>query len=180
MIWKPKFEVFIYFGFQIIFLLICRVLYYILYIYIYIYIYIFFFFISYIFIDASGWVISDVSFTFMGGGLATLDPLTQMTQLALILLQLPSRQLTCASTHKKKKTTEMALYIILQQPIRAKLFWWLLNLSFKIGRPLYSCFSAAITLLFGYLFTLVCISSFFFLLRSIFPFFFKLKKRKKK
>ena len=54
-----------------------------------------------------------------------------MTQLALILLQLWSRQLTCAFTQGKKMTTEMALYIILQQPIRAKLFWWLLNLSFK-------------------------------------------------
>ena len=33
-------------------------------------------------------------------GLATSNPLTQMTQLALILLQIPSRQLTCASTPK--------------------------------------------------------------------------------
>ena len=32
---------------------------------------------------------------------------------------------------RKKMTAEMALYIILQQPIRTKLFWWLLNLSFK-------------------------------------------------
>ena len=32
---------------------------------------------------------------------------------------------------KKKMTTEKALYIILQQPIRAKLYWWLLNLFFK-------------------------------------------------
>ena len=84
-----------------------------------------------------------------------------MTQLALILLQLPSRQLTCASTEEKKMTTEMALYIILQQLIRAKLFWWLLNLSFKIRRPLYSCFSDTMTSLFGYLFTPLCISSFF-------------------
>ena len=46
-------------------------------------------------------------------GLATSDPLTQMTQLALILFQLPSRQLTCTSTQgEKKMTTEMALYII--------------------------------------------------------------------
>ena len=29
--------------------------------------------------------------------------------------------------------------LILQQPIRANLLWWLLNLSFKIGRPLCSC-----------------------------------------
>ena len=63
----------------------------------------FFLFISYIFIDASGWVFSDVSFGIMGvSGLATSDPLTQMTQLALMLLQLPSRQLTCASTQEKK------------------------------------------------------------------------------
>ena len=43
-----------------------------------------------------------------GGGLATSDPLTQMTLFALILLQLPSRQLTSAST-QEKMTTEMAL-----------------------------------------------------------------------
>ena len=36
-------------------------------------------------------------------GLATSDPLTQMTQLALILLQLPSRQLTGTSTQEEKK-----------------------------------------------------------------------------
>ena len=42
----------------------------------------------YIFIDASRWVISDVSFGFTGAGsgLAASDPLVQMTQLALILL----------------------------------------------------------------------------------------------
>ena len=34
--------------------------------------------------------------------LATSDPLTQMTQLALILLQLPSQQLTCTSTQGEK------------------------------------------------------------------------------
>ena len=46
-------------------------------------------------------------------GLATSDPLTQTTKLALILLQLPSRQLTCTSTQgEKKMTTEKALYII--------------------------------------------------------------------
>ena len=55
-------------------------------------------------------------------GLATSDPLTQMTQLALMLLQLPSRHLICVSTQEKKMTAEMALFIILQQPIRAKLF----------------------------------------------------------
>ena len=73
-------------------------------------------------------------------------------------------------------TTEMARYIILQQPIRAKVFGWLLNLSFKIGRPLYSCFSAAMTSLFGYLFTLVCISSLFLLSTLI---FFNLRKKNK-
>ena len=66
---------------------------------------------SYIFIDASGWVISDVSFGFMGGsGLATSDPLTQMTQLALILLQLPSRQLTCAFTQGKNDHRNGSIY----------------------------------------------------------------------
>ena len=36
-------------------------------------------------------------------GFATSDTLTQMTQLALMFLQLPSRQLTCASTQGEKK-----------------------------------------------------------------------------
>ena len=36
-----------------------------------------------------------------GEGLATSDPLAQMTQLALILLQPPSRQLNCSSTQVK-------------------------------------------------------------------------------
>ena len=92
-------------------------------------------FVSYIFVDASGWVISDVSFVFMGvggSGLATLDSLSQMTHLVLILFQLPSRQLTCESTQGgEKMTTEKALYIILQWPIRAKLSWYLLNLYIK-------------------------------------------------
>ena len=70
--------------------------------YVYVYVHTYILFISYILIDASGWVISDVSFGFMGGSsLATSDLLTQMTQLALILLQLPSRQLTCTSTQEK-------------------------------------------------------------------------------
>ena len=61
-------------------------------------------FISYIFIDASG---NGSSVMFLLGswgvsGLATSDPLTQMTQLALMLLQPPSRQLTYASTQGKK------------------------------------------------------------------------------
>ena len=58
----------------------------------------------YILVDASGWVVSDVSFGFMGGfrSCNIRPPITQMTQLALILLQLPSRQLTCASTQGEK------------------------------------------------------------------------------
>ena len=88
-------------------------------------------FISYIFIDASGWVISDVSFGFMGGGgfgSCNIRPPHPNDPVGIDLTQLPSRQLT---RRKKKMTTEKALYIILQQPIRAKLYWWLLNLSFE-------------------------------------------------
>ena len=116
------------------------------------------------------------------GGFQVLQhqtPVTQMTWLALILLQLPSRLQKCVSS-TQDKWPQKWLYpwvslLILQQPIRAKLFWWLLNLSFKIGRPHYSCFSATMTSLFGYLFTPVCIPSFFFL----FSFFFKLTKKRK-
>ena len=97
-------------------------------------------------------------------GLATSDPLTQMTQLALILPTTPisAANLRIRKWTKKKMITEKALYIILQQPIRAKLFRWLLNLSFKIERPLCSCLVARMTSLFGYLLTPICISSFLF------------------
>ena len=112
-------------------------------------------------------------------GLATSDPLTQITQSALMLLQLPSRQLTGAST-QEKMTTEMALYIILQQPIRAKLFWWPLNLSFKNRE-------ATLLLLFGCndvvirLFVHSGMYSFLFLsfpLSFYFSFFLNLQKKK--
>ena len=98
-------------------------------------------------------------------GLATLDPLAQMNKLALLLLQLPSHQLNCVSS-TLDKWPQNWLYprvplLILQQPIRARLLWWLLKLSFKIGRPHCSCFPAAMTSLFSYLFNPVCI---FFLL----------------
>ena len=49
---------------------------------------------------------------FMGVfGSCNIRPLTQMTQLALILLQIPSRQLTCASTEGEKKMTTEILKI---------------------------------------------------------------------
>ena len=41
---------------------------------------------------------------------------------------------------KKKMTIEKALYMILQQPIRAKLYWWLLNLFFKNREATLLCF----------------------------------------
>ena len=132
--------------------------------------------ISNIFIDAPGWVISDVSFVFTGwgwwgSGLATSDPLAQMTKLALILLQLQSRQLNCISS-TLDKWPRKCLYagvslLILQLQTRARLLWWLLKLSFKISGPLCSCFPAAMTSLFGYLFNLVCIFLFSFLPRNL-------------
>ena len=78
---------------------------------------------------------------------------------------------------KKKMTTEKALYIILQQPIRAKLYWWLLNLSFKNREATLLCFFATMGSLFSYLFIPVCIPSFFppfFFFKSIFT----LRKKK--
>ena len=92
----------------------------------YIYIYI------YIFIDASGWVISDVSFGFMGGfGSCNLWPSHPNDPVGIDLTPTPIPAANLRIHIRKKITTEMALYIILQQPIRAKLYWWLLNLSFK-------------------------------------------------
>ena len=90
-------------------------------------------FISYILIDVSGWVISDVSFGFIRGfGSCNIRPPHPNDPVGIDLTPtpIPSANLRI-HTRKKKMTTEMALYIILQQPIRAKLFWWLLNLSFK-------------------------------------------------
>ena len=93
------------------------------------------------------------------------------------LLQLPSWQLTWTSTQRKKMTTEMALYIILQQPIRAKLNWWLLNL-FKNQEAtllLLFCHNDVVIRLF------VHYAMYFFLFPS-FPrfFFFTYKKKKNK
>ena len=107
--------------------------------------------------------------------LATPDPLAQMTQLALILLQLPSWQLTCVSSIQdkwlQKWLSPWVSLLILQQPIRVRLLWWLLNLSFNTGRPLCSCFPATRTSFFGYLFNPVC---------SFFSFFFFQTYKKKK
>ena len=115
-----------------------------------------------------------------GSGLAISDPLAQMAQLVLILLQLPSWQLKCASTQDKwpqKWHYPLVSLLVLQQPIRAKLLWWLLNLSFKIGRSLCSCFPVAMTSLFVYLFNPVC-SFFFFFFLFFFSFLFsKLTKK---
>ena len=115
-------------------------------------------------------------------GPAISDPLAQMTQLALILLQLPSWQLKCASTQDKwpqKWHYPWVSLLVLQQPIRAKLLWWLLNLSFKIGRPLCSCFPVAMTSLFVYLFNPVCSFLFFFFFLFFFSFlFFETYKKK--
>ena len=91
-------------------------------------------FISYILVDASGWIVGDVSFGFMGGGFGSCnirpphpnDPVG----IDLTPSPIPAANLRI-HTRRKKMTTEKALYIILQQPIRAKLYWWLLNLSFK-------------------------------------------------
>ena len=100
--------------------------------------------ISYIFIDASGWVISDVSFGFMEG-FRVLQHQTSHPNDPVGIDVTPTPILAanlCIHT-RKKMTTEMALYIILQQPIRAKLYWWLLNLSFKN-------WEATLLLLFGH------------------------------
>ena len=82
------------------------------------------FFISYVFIDALGWVISDVSFGFMGGfGSCNIRPPHPNDPVGIDLTPtpIPAANLRI-HTRKKKMTTEMALYIILQQPIRAKLY----------------------------------------------------------
>ena len=73
----------------------------------------------------------------------------------------PGSQSAHPHKEKKKMTTEKALYIILQQPIRAKLYWRLLNLSFKNREATLLCFFATMWSLFGYLFIPVCIPSFF-------------------
>ena len=78
-------------------------------------------------------------------GLATSDPTTYPNDpvgIDLTPTTIPAANLRI-DTRKKKMTTEMALYIILQQPIRAKLYWWLLSLSFKNRE-------ATLLLLFGH------------------------------
>ena len=75
-----------------------------------------FLFISYIFIDASGWVISDVSFGFMGGFRSyNIRPPHPNDPVGIDLTPTP---IPAANLHihtrKKKMTTEKAQYIILQ------------------------------------------------------------------
>ena len=79
-------------------------------------------FISYIFIDASGWVISDVSFAFMGrfGSCNISSPRpNDPVGIDLTPTLVPAADLRI---HTRQMTTEMALYLILQQSIRGKLF----------------------------------------------------------
>ena len=80
----------------------------------------------YILVDASGWVVSDVSFGFMGGfGSFNIRPPHPNDPVGIDLTPapIPAANLRIHTRRKKKKmTTEKALYIILQQPIRAKLY----------------------------------------------------------
>ena len=127
--------------------------------------------ISYIFIDASGWVISDVSFGFMRGfGSYNIRPPHPNDPVGIDLTPtpIPAAKLRI---HTRQMTTEIALsLLILQQTIRVRLLWWFLNLSFKIGRPLCSCFPVTMISLFSYLFNLVC--DFFSFSIFFFSFFF--------
>ena len=80
-------------------------------------------FISYIFIDSSGWVISDVSFGFMGVFRScNIRPPHPNDPVGIDLTQAPIPTDNLRINTRKKMATEMVLYIILQQPIRAKLF----------------------------------------------------------
>ena len=96
--------------------------------YIYIYIYIYTICKLYLYHTssvASGWVIRDVSFGFMGGfGSCNIRPPHPNDPIGIDLTPtpIPAANLRIHTT-KKEMTTEMALYIILQQPISAKLFF---------------------------------------------------------
>ena len=128
--------------------------------------YIYALFIPYILVDASGWVVSDVSFGIMGGfGSFNIRPPHPNDPVGIDLTPTPipaaNLRIHTRRKQKKKMTTEKALYIILQQPIRAKLYWWLLKLFFKNREATLLCFSfATMGSLFGYLFIPVCIPSF--------------------
>ena len=134
-------------------------------------------FIPYILVDASGWVVSDVSFGIMGGfGSFNIRPPHPNDPVGIDLTPtpIPAANLRIHTRRKQKKNDHRkALYIILQQPIRAKLYWWLLNLSFKNREATLLRFFATMGSLFGYLLIPVCIPSFFFKL------IFYLKKEKK-
>ena len=108
----------------------------------------------YILVDASGWVVSDVSFGFMGGfGSFNIRPPHPNDPVGIDLTPtpIPAANLRI-HTRRKKMAPEKALNIILQQPIRAKIYWWLLSLSFKNREATLLCFFATMTSLFGYLF----------------------------
>ena len=84
-------------------------------------------FIPYILVDASGWVVSDVSFGIMGGfGSFNIRPPHPNDPVGIDLTPTPipaaNLRIHTRRKQKKKMTVEKALYIILQQPIRAKLY----------------------------------------------------------
>ena len=126
----------------------------------------------YILVDASGCVVSAVSFGSMGVfGSCNIRPPHPNDPVGIDLTPTPIPVANLRiHTRRKKMTTEKALYIILHQSIRAKLYRLLLNLSFKNREATLLCFFAT-----GYLFTPVCISSFFI---YFFPFFNTYKKKK--
>ena len=79
-----------------------------------------------------------------GSGLATSD-LHPNDPIGIDLTPTPAPAAKQRIFHTKRMTAEMALsmgitFKFWQQPIRAWILWWLLKLSFKIGRPLCSCF----------------------------------------
>ena len=90
--------------------------------------------ILYIFIDASGWVISDVSFGFTWGlGSCNIRPSSPNDQVGIDLTPTPIPAANLR-IHISQMTTEMALSLLtLKQPIRAKLLWWFLIFPLKSG-----------------------------------------------
>ena len=103
-----------------------------------------------------------------GGCLATSDPLAQMTQLALILCQLPFWQLNCVSfTQGKWLQKWLYLWVSLlnfgNSQSELGFFDDCWSFPLKLGGHFALVFPAAMTSLFGYLFNPVCFSFVFFL-----------------
>ena len=92
----------------------------------------------------AAWLDDDDGFSW-GFGSCNIKPPSPNDPVGIDLTPTPIPAAKLRIFHTRQMTADMALYMGItfkfrQQPIRVCLLWWLLKLSFKIRRPLCSCF----------------------------------------